>query len=91
MRLDIERRGISDIVAQIAWLDQHSEIAGKKAARRILETITLLSLFPDLGIEVAQDIREKPVGFGRDGFVVQYARRPKRVTVLRVRHSRQNR
>lgn len=78
-------------MAQLAWLDQHSVVAGKKAARRILETITLLSLFPELGIKVAKHIREKPVGFGRDGFVIQYARKPDRLTVLRVLHSRQNR
>lgn len=89
--MQITLLAIGELVGQVDWLKQHSPAVGGRAARRILETIGLLAHFPNLGFQLAGDVREKPVGFGRDGFVIRYRRSRGTLTVLRVFHSRQAR
>jgi len=91
MKLILSPRAELDFETQVRWLFLQSPSAGGAAALRIVKTINLLSEFPDLGVAVRRDIREKHVQFGRDGFVIQYRRAPDRLTILRIYHGRQDR
>lgn len=91
MRVVLAARAHRDFDALVGWLRLHSPEAGRKAALRIVETIDLLSDFPELGQAVTGQLRDKQIQFGRDGFVVRYRLEPGTVTVLRIFHGRQSR
>lgn len=91
MKVILSPRAELDFEAQVKWLHLHSPDAGRAAAIRIVEVIDLLADFPDLGISIRGTIREKHVQFGRDGFVIRYRRADRKVTVIRIFHSRQDR
>lgn len=80
-----------DFEAQVKWLNCHSPDIGRAAALKIVDVIDLLADFPDLGMSIGGEFREKHVQFGRDGFVIRYRRTGRRVTILRIFHSRQDR
>lgn len=91
MKVIVSRTAQRDFAAQVRWLHDHSPQVGRRAADKIVETLDLLSDFPDLGAEVAVGVREKQLRFGRDGFVIRYRRTAEKVIVLRIYHSRQDR
>lgn len=91
MKVILSPRAQLDFEAQVKWLLLQSPSAGRAAALRIVETINLLSEFPDLGVALRNTIREKQVQFGRDGFVIRYHRDRERLTILRIYHGRQDR
>lgn len=91
MRVILSPHAQLDFEAQVKWLKLHSPAAGREAAVRIVDLISLLSDFPDLGRIMHGNIREKRVQFGRDGFVIRYRRSRDTITVLRIFHSRQDR
>ena len=80
-----------DFEAQVRWLKQHSPTAGRSAALRIVEALDLLSDFPASGVGIGDGVRETPVRFGRDGFVIRYRRSGGTLIVQRIFHSRQDR
>ncbi|MBJ7484308.1 MAG: type II toxin-antitoxin system RelE/ParE family toxin [Brevundimonas sp.] len=77
--------------AQINWLVERSPKAAETASRRLFDAIGLLTDFPRLGFKADNSVRESPVRFGRDGFVIRYQIRPKEIFVSRIFHSRQDR
>ncbi|NBW09447.1 MAG: type II toxin-antitoxin system RelE/ParE family toxin [Caulobacteraceae bacterium] len=91
MKVILSRQAQRDFAVQVRWLHEHSPQVGRRALDRIVETLDLLSDFPDLGAEVSPGIREKQIQFGRDGFVIRYRRAADKITVLRIYHSMQNR
>ncbi|WP_426016927.1 type II toxin-antitoxin system RelE/ParE family toxin [Brevundimonas sp. DWR2-3-1b1] len=91
MKMILSPRAELDFEAQVRWLQLHSPVAGRAVALRIVQTIDLLANFPDLGMVVCGDVREKAVQFGREGFVIRYRRLSQTLIVLRIFHSRQNR
>lgn len=91
MKISLSQQAYLDFEAQVRWLAEHSPSAGRQAAIRILEMIDLLADFPDLGMAVSANVREKPVQFGRDGFVIRYRRIDDAVLVMRIFHGRQDR
>ena len=91
MKVVVSPRAELDFEAQVKWLHAHSPKAGRAIVVRLVEIISLLEHFPDIGMVVRADIREKQVQFGRDGFVVRYRRSASVITVLRIFHTRQDR
>lgn len=91
MRVVVSPLAELDFEAQVKWLHAHSPSAGRAVSTRIVEVLDLLADFPNLGMVVRADIREKQVQFGRDGFVIRYRRSARVITVLRVFHTRQDR
>ncbi|MFC7380141.1 type II toxin-antitoxin system RelE/ParE family toxin [Brevundimonas sp. GCM10030266] len=91
MKVILSPRAELDFETQVRWLAAHSPSAGRAAALRIVSAFDLLADFPDIGIRIRGDLREKQVQFGRDGFVIRYRRMRDTVIVLRILHGRQNR
>ena len=91
MRVILSPRAELDFEAQVRWLNQRSPTAGRFAALRIVEALDLLLDFPDAGTVVRPGVREKPVRFGRDGFMIRYRRSGRTLIVQRIFHGRQNR
>jgi plasmid stabilization system protein ParE len=91
MKVVLSPRAELDFETQVRWLKLHSPSAGRAGALRIVEGLDLLSDFPDVGMVVRGAIRDKPIQFGRDGFVIRYRRTTDTVTVLRIFHVRQDR
>ncbi|MFA4892274.1 type II toxin-antitoxin system RelE/ParE family toxin [Brevundimonas sp.] len=91
MKVILSPQAELDFETQVRWLKEHSPIAGRSAALRIVEVIDLLSNFPDMGTAVGSEAREKTVQFGRDGFVIRYRRSGRTLVVQRIFHSRQDR
>lgn len=91
MKVILSPRAELDFETQVRWLAEHSPAAGRAAAMRIVEVIDLLADFPELGMVIHEDVREKLVQFGRDGFVIRYRRTDQTLIVVRIFHSRQDR
>lgn len=91
MKVILSPRAELDFETQVRWLVAKSPSAGRAAALRIVDTFDLLADFPDIGIAVRGELREKQVQFGRDGFVIRYRRTREAVFVLRIFHGRQDR
>lgn len=80
-----------DLSRLAAWLAPKSLRAADRAADALMEAITSLAEFPNRGRPVRRDIRELPVGFGRDGYVLRYRTTEAWVTVTRIFHARERR
>lgn len=91
MIIHVTLRAVADISAQVEWLHLHSPQAGEAASFRVLKTIELLKHFPDLGQPLGSNLREKAVGYGRDGFIIRYLRNVDSIVILRIFHARQDR
>lgn len=91
MTVVVSRQAQRDFAAQVGWLHRHSPQAGRRAATVIIEAIDQLNDFPHRALELEPTVREKHIRFGRDGFVLRYRIKGRRVTILRIYHSRQDR
>ena len=77
-------------MSQVAWLAERAPRAARAAADQVDAAIDLLRDFPLVGPVVRDGLRELPVDFGRDGFVLRY-KVTDVVTIVRVFHGRQKR
>jgi plasmid stabilization system protein ParE len=73
------------------WIEELSPAAAGRAADRIEAGLADLGLYPESGRPIADDMREKVILFGRDGYVARYRIQGQSVLVLRLFHGRQNR
>ena len=91
MRVRLTRRAQADLRAQIDWLTERSPAAAEKATARIFNALSLLADFPRSGHPTQDGVRDKPVKFGKFGFVIRYELLPTEVLVTAILHGRQDR
>ena len=71
LRVRLTRRAQADLRAQIDWLTERSPAAAEKATARIFNALSLLADFPRSGHPTQDGVRDKPVKFGKFGFVIR--------------------
>lgn len=92
MKVRLTAPARADLLAHSEWLLERSSKAADDAVETILAVLDLLADFPQLGTQRDDDgTREKPVRFGRHGYIIRYEVEADVVVVLRVFHSRQDR
>jgi plasmid stabilization system protein ParE len=78
------------------FIAEHNPDAAQRAAARIKAASTLISRFLTMGRVVRApanstlDVRELPVAFGANGYLIRYQILRNEVRVLRIWHSREN-
>lgn len=84
-------RADADLARLRAFLLQASPRTATAAARRIVEGLDLLLLFPRAGIVISRDVRRLIIKHGRAAYVVRYRIVGDDVQILRIWHSRERR
>ena len=81
-----------DQVRLEAFLERKSPKAALRAALAISNVVLSLAENAERGLLISKrGVRELPVRFGRDGYVIQYAVGDTAVLVIRIFHARENR
>ncbi|MDT3380202.1 type II toxin-antitoxin system RelE/ParE family toxin [Labrys neptuniae] len=81
---------LRDLERLRAFLHSKNQMAGKRAATAIIQTIQTLTAHPEIGrpIQDAEE-RELVINFGRDGYVALYRYDGDKVVILAIRHGRE--
>jgi plasmid stabilization system protein ParE len=86
----LTRLARADLNRLVAFLSQCSPDAAMRAGVVIDQALRFLADQPDRGRPGGHpDLRELPIRFGRDGYIVRYRVEPGRVIVARIWHSRE--
>lgn len=80
-----------DLARLAVWLEPKNPTAADRAAQALTEAIESLADLSDRGRLIADGVRELPVKFGRNGYVVRYKVLRTEVVVLRLVHTRERR
>jgi plasmid stabilization system protein ParE len=80
-----------DLSRLAAWLRPKSPRAADVAADLLTEAIASLAELSERGRPVQNGVRELPVSFGRDGYILRYRTTATSVTVTRIFHVREKR
>ena len=84
--------GASRDVARLRdFLTSKNPVAAQRAAKRIIEGVMILQDNPGAGapVEALMDYRDLHLSFGSGDYIMRYREEPTRVTIVRVRHSRE--
>jgi plasmid stabilization system protein ParE len=84
--------GASKDVARLRdFLTSKNPIAAQRAAKCIIEGVMMLIDNPGAGTPVENliDYRDLKLSFGSGDYIIRYREEPKRVTIVRVRHSKE--
>jgi plasmid stabilization system protein ParE len=84
-------RADADLFRLRAFLLQASPRAAASAAKRIVEGLDLLAMFPRAGVLVRGNVRRLIVKHGRAAYIVRYQIEGEDIHVLRIWHSRERR
>ena len=82
-------RALTDVERLHAFLAEKNEAAAARAVNEIRAALRTLEQFPASGRPVENDQREWIIPFGTGSYIMRYRVDGDRVTVLRVRHSRE--
>jgi toxin ParE1/3/4 len=89
MKVVWRRKARAEIDALVAYISQDSPAGATRVRDQILEMVSLLEMWPDLGRKRDADLRELVVA--KTPYVVIYRRTPSKVTIVRILHGMRKR
>ena len=96
MKLVFTRLAHQDLARLRQFIAEHDPGAAARAAKRIKTVAQLLTAQPLIGRSVStptgetrNDIRELPLTFGSNGYVLRYQVLQKQIRILRIWHARE--
>lgn len=91
MIVELSDEALRDLGRLRQWLGGKDANAADRAGRVLATAFRSLRRFPNRGIPRGGGVRERPVKFGRYGYVIRYEVRESRVIVTRVFHALEDR
>lgn len=91
MIVELSDEALRDVGRLREWLGGKDSNAAVRAGRVLAEAFRSLRRFPNRGRPLGVGLRERPVRFGRYGYVIRYEVREDRVIVTRVFHALEDR
>ncbi|MFT6220694.1 MAG: plasmid stabilization system protein ParE [Candidatus Endobugula sp.] len=80
-----------DVARLRDFLTSKNPLAAQRAAKRIIEGVMILKDHSGAGTPVENliDYRDLTLSFGSGDYIIRYREEPERVTIIRLRHSKE--